>query len=233
MTIEQDHLKAQIEELNNKIYRITEEMREIEAKIAGVQEEVQERGVARDEENTEFQKIVISQRTTQEILNKALYRLKAFYIKGHKAQEAQEPSLLQGSQTPPVKLNADTTHRGAPSVLSLLEQIISDSSAAEKEATDGEAAYETFVQNSNQQVKDFRSELVVKAEDKAKAGSALVARETNHNSTMEELSSSETLKNDLHADGDWLLKHIDFRKQQRLQDIEDIQAVKGMLSGAK
>ena len=137
-------------------------MKEIEAEMSGEQLEVLVRGAARDEANTEFQKIVTDQRTTQEILFKALYRLTASYHKGHKAQEAQEASLLQGSQTPPVKFNPYKTHRGAPSVLSLLEPIISDSSAPEKEATDGEAAdqkaYETFVQNSNQQVKDFRSE---------------------------------------------------------------------------
>lgn len=234
LIIEEEHLTAQIKELKSKISRLTEEMQEIKAEIAAVQVEVQKRGSARDDANTEFQQIVQDQRTTQEILNKALARLKVFYHKGHKAKEA---SLVQESQTPPVKFNTYQNNRAAPSVLSLLEQIIADASAAEKEATDGEAAdqkaYETFVLNSNQQVKDFRSELALKAEERAKAGSALVARETNHNSTVEELTGSKTLEGDLHLNCDWMLKHFDTRNQQRLQEIEDIQAAKGILSGAK
>jgi len=238
LTFQKTELASKIDQLNKKIATLTADMVAARAAISEEQTEVLKRGEQRDNANAEFQQIVADQRTTQQILHKALDRLEAFYSKGHQAAAAQgDASLAQGSQTPPVKFSTYSNNRAATSVTSLITQIIQDAASAEQEATDAEAAdqkaYESFVSSSNQRVRDVEAMLALKVEAKAKAGSDLVATETLHADTSEELINSQSLESHLHEECDWLLKHFDVRNQQRQQEIEDILAAKAILSGSQ
>jgi len=239
LTMEIADLKSHVENLKSRIATLETEIAAAQNGIADVQTEVKKRGEQRDTANAEFQQIVSDQRATQEILAKAVARLQAFYNNGHKAAEAAgvETSFVQESQTPPVHFNTYANNRAAPSVISLLEQIIADSKTVEQEASDAEAAdqkaYESFVTNSNQQVKDLQAEVQLKSENKSDVDAELLAAETGHSTASDELTNSQSLQGALHQECDWLLQHFDVRNRQRLQEIEAIQQAKSILSGAQ
>mmetsp|Transcript_31958 Transcript_31958/g.85593 ORF Transcript_31958/g.85593 Transcript_31958/m.85593 type:complete len:761 (-) Transcript_31958:388-2670(-) len=239
LTMEIADLRSHVENLKSRIATLETEIAAAQNGIADVQTEVKKRGEQRDTANAEFQQIVSDQRATQEILAKAVARLQAFYNNGHKAAEAAgvETSLVQERQTPPVHFNTYSNNRAAPSVISLLEQIIADSKTVEQEASDAEAAdqkaYESFVTNSNQQVKDLQAEVQLKSESKSDGDAELLAAETGHSTASDELANSQSLQGALHQECDWLLQHFDVRNRQRLQEIEAIQQAKSILSGAE
>merc|ERR1719277_663025 len=104
--------------------RLAEEINTARTEVAKTESEVKSASQDREAENANFQNVVSDQRATQEILQKALQRLKDFYKKKLTGEgvadttnaalkrevDAYAPgqaSLLDhGRQTPPVKFNA-------------------------------------------------------------------------------------------------------------------------------
>jgi len=143
-----------IETSTEAIATLTEEIAAANSQIAETETAILKASQVREGENAEFQTVVADQRATQDILTKALGKLKAFYKK------AKGGALMQkASQEPPVKFNAYKKNSGASPVIGMIEQIIEDSKALEAEAVAGEkeaqATYETFVKDSNDLIKNF------------------------------------------------------------------------------
>merc|ERR1719424_2730395 len=133
--------------------------------IAETEVAIKKASQVREGENADFQKTVADQRATQEILAKALGKLKEFYKKAFLIQRSK--------QEPPVKFNAYKSNAGASPVIGMIEQIIEDSKALEKEAVAGETeaqtGYETFVRDSNSLIAELTESVSSKTKAKATA----------------------------------------------------------------
>merc|ERR1719407_393709 len=95
---EKSDLEAHIEDLKSTIDTLTKDIKTKEAEVAEMQVQIKRASEDREMENKEFQQTVADQRATQQILKKALDRLKEVYgFVQTKAKAKQEP----GADAPP------------------------------------------------------------------------------------------------------------------------------------
>merc|ERR1719401_1618234 len=107
-TEQKEDLEATIEKLTKLIKKLGEEIAAAKAEIAETETAILKASQVREGENAEFQTVVADQRATQDILAKALGKLKEFY------KTAKGGALFQkNSQEPPVKFNAYKNNAGA------------------------------------------------------------------------------------------------------------------------
>merc|ERR1719443_352917 len=227
-----EDLEALIEKLTKLVKKLSEEIAAANAQIAETETAILKASQVREGENAEFQTTVADQRATQDILTKALAKLKAFY------KNTKGGALLQkASQEPPVKFNSYSKNAGASPVIGMIEQIIEDSKALESEAVAGEteaqAAYEKFVKDSNDLIKQLSDSVASKTKAKATAAEDTEQAKSDLGSAVGELESLALTAEDLHGECDWVLKNFAARQKARLDEIEAIGQAKGILSGAK
>mmetsp|Transcript_46714 Transcript_46714/g.118402 ORF Transcript_46714/g.118402 Transcript_46714/m.118402 type:complete len:777 (+) Transcript_46714:63-2393(+) len=223
-------LEAKLAQLETLVKKVAVEIDEAKVQIETTNIEVKKASQRREAENKEFQGVVADQRATQAILDKALMKLKDFYHKN-----IGKAVLAQTSQTPPVQFNDYKNNAGSSPVIGLIEQIIGDSKALESETTSGEQKaqvdYERFVKDSNNLIKDLQASVASKSKNSAAADADKAQASADHTNTVGELESLGQYMTDLHAECDFVLKNFDIRQKARLQEIEAIQAAKGILSG--
>jgi len=228
-TEEKEDLEALIEKLSKLLKKLTEEIAEHNNQIAESETAILKASQVRESENSEFQTTVADQRATQDILNKALGKLQAFYKK------AKGGDFIQTAQEPPVKFNSFKKNAGASPVIGMIEQIIQDSKALEAEAVAGEteaqAGYEKFVKDSNDVIKANSEAVASKTKASAKATEDREQAKSDHDSTVGELESLALTEEDLHGECDWVLRNFDARQKARLAEMEAIGQAKAILSG--
>merc|ERR1719263_2065399 len=78
-TEQKEDLEATIAKLTKLIKKLTDEIAAANAQIAETETAILKASQVREGENAEFQTTVADQRATQDILRKALAKLKAFY----------------------------------------------------------------------------------------------------------------------------------------------------------
>jgi len=230
-TDQKEDLETQIAKLDKLIEKLAKDIAAAKAQIAETETGILKASQVREGENAEFQTTVADQRATQDILNKALGKLQAFY------KSAKGGALVQRSaQEPPVKFNTMKSNAGASPVIGMIQQIIEDSKALESEAVAGEAeaqsSYETFVKDSNAVIKDLSNSVSAKMKSKAKAKEDNEQAKSDLDSTNGELESLALTEGDLHGECDWVLKNFEARQKARLEEMEAIGQAKGILSGA-
>jgi len=230
-TEQKEDLESLVAKLTKLIKKLGEEISAANAQVAETETAILKASQVREGENSEFQTTVADQRATQDILNRAVGKLKAFYKK------AKGGALLQkASQEPPVKFNSFKKNAGASPVIGMIEQIIEDSKALEAEAVAGEseaqAGYEKFVADSNTVIKELSDLAASKTKSSAKAKEDVEQAKSDLDSTNGELESLALTVEDLHGECDWTLKNFAARQQARLAEIEAIGEAKGILSGA-
>jgi len=231
-TEQKEDLEGLIAKLTKLIKKLGDEIAAANAQIAETETAILKASQVREGENAEFQTVVADQRATQDILTKALGKLKAFYKK------AQGGALLQrASQEPPVKFNSFKKNAGASPVIGMIEQIIEDSKALESESVAGEteaqSTYETFVKDSNGVIKSLSDSVGSKTKAKATATEDREQGKGDLGSTNGELESLALTAGDLHGECDWVLRNFDARQKARLDEMEAIGAAKGILSGSQ
>jgi len=230
-TEEKEDLEALIEKLTKLLKKLTEEIASATQQIADSETAILKASQVREGENAEFQTTTADQRATQEILNKALEKLKAFYNKAKGGQPGAK--LLQ--QEPPVKFNSFKKNAGASPVIGMIEQIIEDSKALEHEAVAGEkeaqAGYEKFVKDSNALIKELSASVASKTKASAKATEDREQGKSDLDSTVGELESLALTEQDLHGECDWVLRNFEARQKARLAEMEAIGQAKAILSG--
>jgi hypothetical protein len=229
-TEQKEDLEALIEKLSKLIKKLSEEIATANAEIADTEVAIKKASQVREGENAEFQTVVADQRATQDILTKALARLKEFYKK------AKGGALLQTHQTPPVKFNSYKKNAGASPVIGMIEQIIEDSKALEAEAVSGEteaqASYEKFVKDSNDVIAKLSDSVATKTKAAATAKSDKEQGKSDLDTTVGELESLALTEQDLHGECDWVLKNFAIRQKARMDEMEAIGQAKGILSGS-
>jgi len=226
-------LEAKIDSLAKAMDKLSEEIAADKKAVAETELEIKKASQVREEENADFQVTIADQRATQDILLKALSKLEVFY--GKKALLIQDAG--HSAQEPPVKFDTYKTNAGASPVMSLIQQIISDSKALEKEAVAGEeksqADYETFVKDSNAVIASLTESIAGKTAASAKAEEYSSIAKGDLESTEGELASLEERKANLHGECDWVLKNFEIRQKARLEEIDAILQAKYILSGKK
>jgi len=237
-TEEKEDLEMKIAKLTSLMEQLTKEIGEAEEQITTSKKEIKKASEAREKENAEFQQTIADQRATQAILDKALKKLESFYKKSL-LQKNEGAALLQKKQgavqTPPVQFAPTKKSSGASPVLGLIEQIIEESKAVEKEAVTGEASaqadYEKFVTDSNNLIDQLTAAIEEKTKGKAEADMEKSQTETALQNTEGELSDLSSYKADLHDQCDFVLKNFDVRQKARRLEMEAIQKAKAILSG--
>merc|ERR1719198_2131739 len=229
-TEEKEDLETLIAKLTKLIKTLGEDIAAANAEIAETETAILKASQVREGENAEFQSVVADQRATQDILTKALGKLKAFY------KNAKGGALVQTAQEPPVKFNSYKKNAGASPVIGMIEQIIEDSKALESEAVAGEteaqASYEKFVKDSNDLIKSLSDSVASKTKASAQAKEDVTQATSDLESTNGELESLALSAEDLHGECDWTLRNFDARQAARLAEIEAIGKAKAILSGA-
>merc|ERR1719443_1570360 len=225
-TEQKEDLEALIAKLGKQIKKLKEEIATANAQIADTETAILKASQVREGENAEFQTVVADQRATQDILNKALGKLKEFY------KTAKGGALLQkASQEPPVKFNSYKKNAGASPVIGMIEQIIEDSKALESEAVAGEtsaqADYEKFVADSNASIKDLSNSVAAKTKARSQAKEDNEQAKSDLDSTNGELTSLAMTEEDLHGECDWVMKNFEARQKARLAEMEAISQAKG------
>merc|ERR1719486_1727888 len=231
-TEEKEDLEAKIAKLTKLIKKLTEEIAAANAQIAETETAILKASQVREGENAEFQTVVADQRATQDILTKALGKLKAFYKNAKGGAFAQ-----RAAQEPPVKFNSYSKNAGASPVIGMIEQIIEDSKALESESvaaeTEAQSSYETFVKDSNALIKELSNSVAAKTKASATAKEDTEQAKSDRDSAIEELESLALTAQDLHGECDWVLKNFAARQKARFDEIEAIGSAKAILSGAQ
>jgi len=219
-----EDLTQAIADLETSKGTLTDEIAALKEQIATAQTEMKRASEIRLAENTEFQMTITDQKATQEILNKTLDRLKAFYSK----------SLLQTKSVrqPGYKKNA-----GSGGVMAMIGHIIEESQAEEKAAiqseNDANAAYAEFVSDNSKAVETMSLSVINKSEELAKVDENKALASGNLRATEADLLSLLKTYQTLHTDCDFLIKYFDVRQQKRAEEIEALQQAKAIFSGAK
>merc|ERR1719484_202245 len=100
-TDEKGDTEAKIADLKTTIETLKKDIETKNAEVAEMQTQAKRAGEDREMENAEFQETVADQRATQEILNKALARLQAFYAKKEEAFLQSKHKQTPGAAAPP------------------------------------------------------------------------------------------------------------------------------------
>ena len=154
-----EELTAFIEEADSTVKQLDKEIEIHYKQVKEAETQMKIASEEREAQNKEFQTAVTEQRAAQDVLKKALSRLKAFYKeKSVQPTLVQEMgfSLIQGKQTPgaaapppPPGFEKFEQNKGAAGVMQLIQNVIVDAEDMEKDAmkaeTDAQAAYVEFI----------------------------------------------------------------------------------------
>mmetsp|Transcript_22538 Transcript_22538/g.49814 ORF Transcript_22538/g.49814 Transcript_22538/m.49814 type:complete len:783 (-) Transcript_22538:86-2434(-) len=220
-------IKDEVQALDGTISKLTEEIAAAQGEVADMKVAVKKVGEARELENKGFQEEVTDQRAMQEILKKAIDRLKVVY--------KSKASLAQQDPNPPVQFQPYKQNAGSSPVISLLEAIVEDSATVETDALaaeqESQQAYELFVADANASIKALQDAIMSKTDAKTAASVDKEDSEAEQKATEGRLSDLELYVSDLHAKCDFVLKNFDIRQRARLQEIEALKGAKASLSG--
>jgi len=237
-TDEKGDIEAKIADLKTTIDTLKKDIGTKKAEVAEMEVQSKRAGEDREAENAEFQETVADQRATQEILNKALARLEAFYAKKEEAflQAKHKQTPGAAAPPPPPGFSDYQNSSGAGGVVAMLKGIINDAKNMEREAimaeSDAQAAYESFLKNTNESIKAAQKALVMMGEDQAKAESDLVLSESDLKSTMTTLEDLAKYAAQLHQSCDFVMENFEIRQAAMDQEVEALRQAKSVLSGA-
>mmetsp|Transcript_157942 Transcript_157942/g.274190 ORF Transcript_157942/g.274190 Transcript_157942/m.274190 type:complete len:691 (-) Transcript_157942:83-2155(-) len=222
---------AKIDDLEVTIKMLTESIDTLKADIAEMAVQLKRGSEDREKENKEFQLTIADQRATQQLLVAALKVLKGFYAK-EAAFVQQEPV----GPAPPPGFDAYVNNEKSGGVMGMIQTIIDEAKAVEKEAivaeADSQKAYEGFVKETWESTQAKSKDIVDKSESKAKAESDLVIAKDAKSSAEGELEALATYKGELHSSCDFVLKNFEIRQTARDEEVEALKQAKSILSGA-
>jgi len=235
-TDEKNDLEANIASLESEIDTLTKDLAALAAEIKEAQVQVKRASEDRELENKEFQQTVADQRATQQILKKALDRLKVVYGFVQTKVQHKQPEPGAAAPPPPPGFSDYKQNAGAGGVLTMIQSVINDAKMMEKEAImaeqDSQSAYESFVKNTNDEIAAAMKSTTAKTESKAKAEEANTQAKADLKATMSALEQLASYAADVHQSCDFVLKNFEVRQEARDQEVEALRQAKAVLSGA-
>jgi uncharacterized small protein (DUF1192 family) len=235
-TDEKKDLDAKINVLTESIASLTDEIAKTKAALEQTKVELMSASMDRVAENKAFQDAVADQRATQALLEKVQVRLAKFYTEGSPALVQSKKALVQTKQpAPPVQIVEYKKNGGASPVITMLDNLIADAAALEKEAiTDENTAqsdYESYVADSNESMDAKIRSITNLVETKATTETELQDTTTSSEQAAQDLESLSAMAADLHKACDFTLKNFDIRQTARGEEIEALQQALAILSG--
>jgi len=230
------NLEAKIEQLTADSKELAEQLKTLKAEIADLQVELQRAADDRKAENAEFQKTAADQHLVQEVLQKALVKLKAFYqkkrsfVQAHRAAPGEAPA-------PMPKMKAYKQGSKSVSIINLMEKLIGEAQVLEAQATadeqNAQEAYQKLVGATNDSVRAKSRAVIDTTEQKAKVDQELEATKEDLEQGMKDLETLHEELSALHEECDFLLKNFDTRQAARAAEMDALREVKAILSGMK
>jgi hypothetical protein len=225
-------LEAKIDELTSQIASLSAAIKDLQDQIAETEKQLKRAGEDREKQNAEFQATVADQRATAKLLGQAVNVLKGFYEKKAFLQTSQEPV----GPPPPSGFKTYENNAAGSGVIAMITQIIQDAKAMEAEAvhdeTDAQAAYESFVKESNNSITAKNKDIVNKQQEKGKAEADKAAASSDLDATNVTLEQLSNEKADLHKSCDFVMKNFEVRQEARDQEVEALRQAKAILSGS-
>eukprot|EP00930_Biecheleria_cincta_P029212 TRINITY_DN2033_c0_g1_i1.p1 TRINITY_DN2033_c0_g1~~TRINITY_DN2033_c0_g1_i1.p1 ORF type:complete len:688 (-),score=225.79 TRINITY_DN2033_c0_g1_i1:92-2086(-) len=230
---DKEQLVAKEGTLKVKVEEKTQDIAVLGSEIAEAKTQLVQASQNREEENTEFQRIVAEQRETQRLLKQALKVLGNFYNKKQSLAQVsshdQQPKAPQGFKD--YKANGQSA-----GVMGMLQQLISDSERQEAEAKTAEAhaqkAYESFAKDTTTSVDAKEAEVADLKAGKAKEEKAEVQTRQSREGTDHDLTALKNTKEELHDNCDSLMSNFDARQAARSEEMDSVEKAKAILSGA-
>jgi hypothetical protein len=145
--------------------------------------------------------------------------LKGFYEKKSLLQK-QEPV----GPPPPAGFKSYENNAAGGGVVAMITQIINDSKAMMAETVhdeeDAQAAYESFVQETNNTIEEKNKDIVNKSQEKGRAEGDKANAESDLDNTNVQLEQLSNENADLHKSCDFVLKNVAIRQEARDQEVE-------------
>merc|ERR1719428_929211 len=165
-------ISAKIDDLSMSIGTLSKDVKNLEAEIKDLEVALKEAGADREKQNAELQVVVADQRATQKLIAAALNILKGFYDKAALLQQRRVAHATGSQQAPPPGFKKQESSAASGGVMGMMEGIIKESKTMEEEALHGEkkaqAAYEEFVQDTNDAIAQKSKDITNKMDAKAK-----------------------------------------------------------------
>jgi len=235
-----DSLEANIADMQATIKKLAENIETTKKEIAEMEVEMKRAGEDRAAENADYQQTVNDHRITQEILKKALQRMKQVY--NFLQEEPGAPQMqLSGNATDagsaPARFKKMEKNVGGGKVVRMIEQIIADSKQLEAEAVHAEevsqSTYENFMKDSNKSITEGSNAIADMTDEKAKTEEALNMAQTDMAATNKQIENLMGTGADLHDDCDFILDNFEIRQDARAKEMDALGEAKAILSGMK
>jgi len=234
-----ESLQATIADLEATIKKLARDIATTKQEIVDMEKEMKRAGEDRAAENADYQQTVNDHRITQEILTKALHRMKQVYnfIQQPGAPQMQLSGNATDAGSAPARFKKMEKNVGGGKVVRMIEQIIADSKALEAEAVHAEdvsqSTYENFMKDSNESITQATNSIADMTDEKAKSEQALQMAQTDMTATSKQIENLMGTGADLHEDCDFILKNFEARQDARAQEIDALGEAKAILSGMK
>jgi hypothetical protein len=235
-------LETSIEDMKKTIDELAKGIEENKEAMKNMEAEMKKASEIRESEAADFQETVADQRVTQAILTKAIERMGMVYAMLQQSQQPGAPHIqTSGTHTDPGNGPARFTdydqNTGGKRVIALLEDVLKDSKQTEAEAiaaeSDSQAAYETFMKDSNKSLTAYQKAITSMMASKAETEESLTMAESDLAATMKTLEDLNEVLLGLHKSCDFGLRNFDARQSARATEIDALKEAKAILSGMK
>jgi len=231
--------EVHLEKLELLVKNVDDEIAASKAAIDNSLVELKKAAENRASENSDFKATINDQRATQQILNKALKKLQAFYNKKALLQARAQASMHgKDQQAPPPGFGGGGYKKsgGATAVMMMIEGVIKEAKTVEMEAMaaeqEAQTAYEDFVGNTNAAVEELHKGITEKRSAAASADSEIATGKGDLKDLGRKIEELATMNAELHGECDFTLKNFEYRQESRSKEMEALQQGKAILSGA-
>merc|ERR1719224_361058 len=236
-----DSLTTRIADLEKNIETLTANIETTTQEIADTQKQMGRRSDTREAENGDYQATVQEQRLTQMILQKAIDRMAQVYAMLQARQPGAPHTQTSATSTDPgngpAKFKKYEENAGGARILTMLEEVMTDSKKSEDDAlaseNDAQAAYENLMKDSNKAIVSNTKKITNLTEALAKAKESHSLAKADLMAVVAELGDLNDVAGELHKSCDFLMKNFDARQAARAAEIDAMIEAKNILSGMK
>lgn len=230
-----------LETLTQKIKKTKAEKAELESEIENMNKEMAKAAQDREAQNKAFQLSVNDQRETQKLLKAALKVLSEFYSKSfvqlseEKQTDEVEDGAVDDSFGAPQGFSDYKKNSASKGVLAMLEHILEQAQAAEKQAVKDENAaqsdYETLAKETTASVATKKKEVDSVEAAITKAEGERADAKTDGENILAAMKALTSAAGTLHSNCDFLVKNFQTRQTAMDDEIGGLIEAKAVMQG--
>merc|ERR1719207_405297 len=250
-----DTSTATISQIEDEIAGLADDVKALEASIAGLDKAVFEATADRKTAHAEYVESLQLTEAAVGLIGKAKNRLMKFYnptvYKAPPKKEATMEEKIIASyggfvqiqrhastkrQMPDIPELPEKKESNSGGVVALMDTIVldleKDKATAEADEKTAQKEYVSLMSESQTTREADSKSLVNKKSAKAERESKLVTAKEGKAVTFEELSNANTFLADLHSSCDFVVQNFEMREQARGTELESLKSAKAVLAGA-